>query len=806
MGQRSLGFARRSILRVIVFGTLLLLTLGIFVPWKPELPQSELDSSWEAVLHWAHGTRLTFGRDLIFTYGPWGFINQGYSPQTFGWIVAGWTLYATTFFAALIALARRARWKWWWAAVWIAVVLGLTSAHIPGVQDAWIISIAVALLLVHFCVDARPITFLKLSLTFALALASLGKFSLSMLIAIVMTTIAAEELLRKKLPALLGIYSLFMVVLWMAAGQPLGALPSYFRNSLRIASGFAQGGALYAPNEGREIFLFFTCGALFVMLVLLAHLPFRFRPGPTLQTRRGVLLLGCTALIVLILFKSGYVRHDGHAGIATVALALIAMVQAPALWAMIRHRIARWMVIAVPALCIAFAWHTQNRWFDLSLPRSFANVFIRFPARISSAIGLLTGHSSIGQQHQAEVHQWRESRVLPNVRGSVDVFPWAQRVVLANGLDYHPRPVFQSYFAYTASLAQLNADFFAGPNAAESVLFDIQSIDEHLPSMEDGLCWPELWARYELVDARRSLLLLQRSTTARAPRITQIVSTPAALDQWVKLPDSTEPIWAAIQLRKTLSGKLRDALYKPPQIYLELKSAPDRVTRYRLSPDTVRGGFLVSPQILDRMSFALLGSTQWADQLRDARVSEMRVTFGEDQRSSAYAPQYDLSFSALEFVHRDLSAVPGVTDYLRFREFMRQLQLIKADARPQTLALDDGRWILVSPHASQFLLATPGGSVFLRISFGVLPSSQSSAKSAAVQFRAFAVTRAEQGQLTATPIWADTLDPLKNAIDAGLKTRDISLPYPIPPGVLLEIAPADGENAALPFWADARFR
>ena len=46
-------------------------------------------TSWCLTLHWAHLKGIDFGNDLVFTFGPWGFIYQGYVPETFGWTIAG---------------------------------------------------------------------------------------------------------------------------------------------------------------------------------------------------------------------------------------------------------------------------------------------------------------------------------------------------------------------------------------------------------------------------------------------------------------------------------------------------------------------------------------------------------------------------------------------------------------------------------------------------------------------------------------------------------------------------------------------
>src|SRR5580698_7653096 len=54
----------------------LLLTLAIGFSLFGVLirPDPGLDMSWQAMLIHAHAERLQFGRDVVFTWGPWGFL------------------------------------------------------------------------------------------------------------------------------------------------------------------------------------------------------------------------------------------------------------------------------------------------------------------------------------------------------------------------------------------------------------------------------------------------------------------------------------------------------------------------------------------------------------------------------------------------------------------------------------------------------------------------------------------------------------------------------------------------------------
>ena len=54
---------------------------------------------------------------------------------------------------------------------------------------------------------------------------------------------------------------------------------------------------------------------------------------------------------------------------------------------------------------------------------------------------------------------------------TVDIISYEQGVLLLNDLNWHPRPVFQSYSAYNQHLLELNAKFFIGSNAPKFVIY-----------------------------------------------------------------------------------------------------------------------------------------------------------------------------------------------------------------------------------------------------------------------------------------------------------------------------------------------
>ena len=85
-----------------------LLTILVFVPFRPSFPGSNLDLSWEDAINEAVAQGLVFGHDLIFTFGPLGFVyTRMYHPATYPLIIGFSIFYATALLCGLASIGRK---------------------------------------------------------------------------------------------------------------------------------------------------------------------------------------------------------------------------------------------------------------------------------------------------------------------------------------------------------------------------------------------------------------------------------------------------------------------------------------------------------------------------------------------------------------------------------------------------------------------------------------------------------------------------------------------------------------------------
>jgi hypothetical protein len=177
----------------------------------------------------------------------------------------------------------------------------------------------------------------------------------------------------------------------------------------------------------------------------------------------------------------------------------------------------------------------------------------------------------------------------PPVDGSVDVYGNWQSVAIAHGLDYRPRPVFQSYIAYDAALATMNAAHLRD-DPPQSILFAINFTDHRYPALDDALSWPELLTRYEPVAASRDFLAMRR-TKPRTLRVLRTRTVHGRLGEPMAIP-ADGLVWAEIKVETTILGKLLAFAYKVPELTIAVDDVEGRLIRR-----TAGAGFLLSPVV-----------------------------------------------------------------------------------------------------------------------------------------------------------------------------------------------------------------
>jgi hypothetical protein len=363
--------------------------------------------------------------------------------------------------------------------------------------------------------------------------------------------------------------------------------------------------------------------------------------------RWAALELAPWAAFLLILYQSGFLRQDAHELTSASALLGLALLAAP------RARSGPRGVLLLGAATLALGavdlelglLHYQRRGLALAALQAGPRSAIAALARVATP--------DSARDDLARRLEWlRRRRPLPAIEGGVDIYPSDQVTLLAHGLDYRPRPIFQSYVVYTPELARRNADALARETAAPTVLLEVAPIDQRWPSLEDGPSWPELLARYDPTELASGFLVLRRARAPRPVSFARLLETRARTGERVELTaGGDELVWATIDVRPSIAGRLRALALRPAPVWLTATTRAGDAVRARLVPGMARAGFLLSPLVRDARDFGALGDRA----ARRERLGERAiVSFAVD--GAGLEPEVAIKLDRLDVTSPALSA------------------------------------------------------------------------------------------------------------------------------------------------------
>lgn len=569
-----------------------------------------LDDSWPLILEHAAQQGWRWGREVVFTFGPLGYL---YPPAGLGGFVVERSLYA---------------WCHSGLAAYVAWRCGL---NLPPVLRAafwlWLIlfpATDVLLCALVACVLLKPASSARLALVelvalvFACSIMALVKFTNFTAAAAVFSAYAIFAALQRRwLLAVLApaLYAVFQAVIWLMAGQFLGDALPYVTNSLQIATGF---NTMSYPSSAS--LLAYGLG-LVGILALLSLTVIWLAPGRRLLAAVSTALVaGCA----FVSWKHGFIRADTHvlqflwcAFPYACLLALLMpwgtaspisrgkglFIQAIALLA---------LALSVPATSLV-----EGGW-----RRSLPSVIASLQGTVATMASTLQGGVRLPRVQDTPPEAWAP-RVLHGVSqhigsASLDIVNFQQGYAFLNGLNYRARPIFQSYSSYTPRLQQLNLDHFLSPARPEYVLLQLETIDNRLVWLDDAPLMLDLATSWMPCFREKGFLLLQKQksqsdTTTPQGSWKELASKEVYWGRSVKLPPAEKHALRALRIDvdRSLMGRAKRFLYQGSNAKLILRTADGASINRTFVPEMATHGVLLSPWIgnVDELLSWKTGST-----------------------------------------------------------------------------------------------------------------------------------------------------------------------------------------------------
>lgn len=541
---------------------------------QPGVTWASIDPSWMIALNYFNIKGFSWGNEVAFTYGP-----LGYLCIRTGWGLSRWELLSfdififINYFSLFFIAFRRFANKW----IAVVVILAVVFFH-----PFWIAS-AKALILFAFFVFwtrmslDRPKPVYYVFQIIILTLAFFIKFNTGLIVfPIFFAGLIYNFVNHKKQRLVLAAYALLPIVLIFCLAPLLNvALGDYMRSGMQMISGYNDVMFLDIQLEGGLWYALLLIGILGT--VFLAN---RWPSNWKATGFKSVVATFIFATTVFVLYKQSFVRADlGHLNEFFIFMPLIALCT-PDLY-LFRNKIVTSIFLVSFLIPFYVLFIKQDTGFDMKYKFVKTEYFKRC-ADFHPLAGmfLFDNYTPLPQS------------VLQKIgTATVDVYPWNLEMLFANKLNYVPRPVCQSYIAYTPALEELNFTHYNSSKAPEFVIYDFTSIDSRYPLFDEPKVNLALFKNYTIAEVFEmqgiKLALLQKKPDFRPVKLTKTDEYAMMLGgAFSPKPD----VYYEIEVYDSFVGKINSLLRHAPELQIEIGFDGRPKAWYRTSKGLLKSG------------------------------------------------------------------------------------------------------------------------------------------------------------------------------------------------------------------------
>jgi hypothetical protein len=181
-------------------------------------------------------------------------------------------------------------------------------------------------------------------------------------------------------------------------------------------------------------------------------------------------------------------------------------------------------------------------------------------------------------------------------------------------------------------------------SAPEYLFFRIESIDERLPSGDDGASWPALLTNYQPNGFADQYLILSKNSEKSTINMIPLSRASYQIGDWVNLPEKNAKLFASIDLEQSWQGKIKNLLYKSSPLLINLRLQDNSIRHFRLIPGSGKSPFLLSPFIENAREFSFLYNRM--DALNKNRVTAFSISV--DGNIKDWNEDYQISLETIQ--------------------------------------------------------------------------------------------------------------------------------------------------------------
>ena len=618
----------------IIFLSLLYLLLPSYLSTNSYLCEIEnvadcLDASWVLSINWALQKHLIFGQDYIFTYGPLGFLGTrnalGFNPLFL--LFSDLFIIINCLFISIYTFRKFYNLQ----AAGLCLLVVYTMSGGVGMYSDQIVFVLLLISvfwlnysLAHSSVISLTIPAIITCILFYLK-ANMSFINIILFYVYLAYFIFSDK--KNSLPKIL--YGLAVPLIIFLLSFPLRTdIFSYIAGNLSLIDGYNDAMSINLGDYAKYLGI----AVISILAFLISFFVKNFR--------QNLLLFLTFGIFTFVLFKQSFVRSDLHVAIFFTFFPAVCGVTT-----IFYKRVSAWQTVTVCGIglvcltaCVSLLGiqnlsgrinYLKDVLYPVNTEQAYENSFDRFklPEEVTRVIG---SHS-------------------------VDVIPWNINYLYFNRLNYNPRPLIQSYSAYTPYLINLNKQKYEGETAPEFVLFSNHSIDKRYSFFDDQEVKLSLIRHYSCLGIYNAqgndFLLFKRNDENAVVKFSAPSKETLKLNDAYFLKDTNKSYFIKIDIDYSYFGKLVRTAYKPflLAIYFTLEDGTER--RYKAVVPILKNGVLINPLIENETDF--LNLIQGNPVPDGKKIKSFRIDLdspGENIRSLArttFKPEINLSISEI---------------------------------------------------------------------------------------------------------------------------------------------------------------
>jgi hypothetical protein len=553
-----------------------------------KVPQTSLDPSWQIAIHLALKFELIFGKDFVFTYGPLGIL---YTRLPIGVPKIIYLLFDLFFIFNLGFILNYAIKKSFGLLKFLFISLALITVTREGAEQWYFFFFLFHLLL--FQIETNKIIHIALALVLSLICFYL-KLSLGIISIAVFLSLIIFLLIRKELSWVKGaiILSSYLSIVWLSSYFLKVDLSGYIQNSYQIINAYND--AMLTPGE--EVYHSYLWIVFSILLSYITYSLFLF--FKSIKSKRLIehlddfLILFILGLFLFVIYKNGVVRYGSHIYMffrGGVFVACLAYLFLPKRINQIHYAIHAWFIIIVSFWAINVLPESHKPYqnlVDLSIFKLKASEIKKYINDVKEYDKWISNSPKQNQKLIAIIKD-----------RTIDIVPVEISQVYFNSLKYNPRPVIQSYSAYSGYLDSLNFKKYMSSSSPDFILYSLGTIDDRYGFFDETWTRLAMLSNYEPVGSFDNQIILSKSENPENLVRGRTEIAKFKLGEEIVLNPGNSLQLASVDIRYSFLGKLRRVFLKPPALTMTITLENGEAYTYKVITTILKGGVILNKYI-----------------------------------------------------------------------------------------------------------------------------------------------------------------------------------------------------------------